>query len=243
VAVSSADQRGGSWSVFFAGGVDSTTAVTVPNLAGEFTNDTCPLVDTPTTQPTLPAYTGAYSTGLMSGWLFGLYDSSPATLSLELVVGGQATFLGEVTAPECVDYLGTFTALTASSVVDSPVAAQAVAGAAASFVSVYSSASASAVLMAGYSISYGSLTYTVYPSWLLTYSTCGVNATSGTGIQFNATVNATNGEVLASTAPYSIACDSSGALGIDHGTMELSAPTFMAPAGRAAARALPLDRR
>lgn len=216
-AQSAANRMGGTWTVFFAGGADSTSSVTVPDLASQFTNSTCPLVNAPSTTPTIPAYSGAYSTGLMTSWVFGLYQSSPGEIALIMVQGGQATVLGEVTAASCVAYIGFFTPLTATSVIDSSAAASAVASAGSAFVSANPSASASAVLVDGYSYTVGSYTTTTYPSWLVTYSTCGIDATSGTGSQFNATVNASSGAVVYASSVATVACGSAGALALPHG--------------------------
>lgn len=217
VARTAADHMGGTWTTFFAGGADSTTSVTLPNLTSQFLGSDCPLIDTPSTSPTLSAYTGAYSTGLMTGWIFGLYSTSPSALMILMVEDGQATLLGEVTASTCVGDFSDVTALTATSVVDSTTAAGAVASAAASFVSANPTASSSVVLTPGFSFSFGSYSETIYPDWIVTYSSCGVDATSGTGTQFNATVNATNGQVLGTTGPTSVSCGANGALGFPAG--------------------------
>lgn len=89
---------GGPWSLVEVAGIDSTRgeSVSVSNL----TNSSCPLVGGTLSTLTIPAYSGAYSTGSAEGWLFAFRSTAGSTLYV-WVQGGVTSGLGEVGGAGC----------------------------------------------------------------------------------------------------------------------------------------------
>jgi hypothetical protein len=205
-ASSSAAAMGGSWVVVAGFGVDSVVPLAVPsNLAGTL-GLTCPVTNAPSSPPTLPATTNSYSNGDQTGWVFFLYQSSTSTLLLSIVIGSSATTLGTVVGASCFTNFEDFTG--AVGVIDSPAATQAVASDAASFTSATSQASSSLFFLSGYSVTEYGQTVASGPTWNVMYTNCSFTATSGSGSQFVATVNATSGAVTNDGGTHTIGCSS-----------------------------------
>ena len=205
-ANSTASSRGGSWVAIAAVGVDSVKPLAPPSNIAGLLGLSCPVTNQSSSVPSLPAYSGSYSSGDQTGWIFFLFQSSSSTLLLLLVIGSSTTTLGTIVGASC--FSSAFDYFTgASGVIDSPAATSAVASDASSFLSTYSTASSVLFFISGYSITEGTQTFTSAATWTVDYTNCSINATSGTGSEFSATVNGTAGTVTTNGGVRAIACD------------------------------------
>ena len=200
---------GSGWLGIFGAGVSVTS--TWSNSSTPEWNSTCPLTGGPSTWPTLSPWTGAYANGYTTYWVFAFYKnvSSVPTLQLVLVSGSTATGMGSVTGSACV--LPEFENETglASGVVDSDQVASAISGNDSAYVSAHPSATADYTLSSGGSYTYYGYTFVFYPTWYVHFTTCSVSG-GGTGSNFTAEVNATNGHVIQSSTTNNAPCGSAG---------------------------------
>jgi hypothetical protein len=123
-------------------GLDATYSFQFGKVTG---NVSCPVTDPLTTNFTVPADTGGYSSGNANLWLFVYNNTTSHTVSVIAVAGGTAYFLGSTTGALCND-LGTLSALPATFVSSTNIASNVDADAG-SFLSAHSSANAAYVLL------------------------------------------------------------------------------------------------
>jgi hypothetical protein len=189
----------GAWVPMLAGGVDLLAEYSNSSRPG--TNSSCTVTNA-TSWPTIPAYTGDYSNGLLSWWVFGFYHSSTHTVLLVYVQAQTATVLGEISGTNCT---GSFAYLSGlgSGIIDSTDAAHAIASADANYVSANPTASAFFVVFSG--VTFGN--YSISPEWSVSFTTCAPTGGS-TGNNFTATVNATSGAVLSTNETTGEPCGS-----------------------------------
>ena len=181
-------------------GVGISVTSTWSNASQPSYNSSCPLNGGPSTWPTLSAWTGAYANGYTTYWVFGFYKnvSSVPTLQIVLVSGSTVTNMGSISGSGCIlSEWGNATGL-ASGVIDSDQVASAIAGNDSAYVAAHPSASADYSLVTGLSYSFYGFNYTFSPLWSVHFTTCSVNG-GGTGSNFTADVNATNGQVIDSS--------------------------------------------
>jgi hypothetical protein len=198
--------QGGGWALVLAAGIDSASSETSPLNLSALGGANCSFQPAPglSSEITLPAYIGNRSAGLAPAWVFGYRDGAGA-IAIVTVLNGHATVLGTLSGSLCTTIFGLLSAIPAG-VIDSPAAAKAVAPFAQPFLSLHPNASAEFTLVGGISF----LGKGTGPEWEVTYSTCTLGpSASGTGTQFNATVNAVSGAVTYSQTTPSIACGSS----------------------------------
>ncbi len=195
--------------VVFAGGGSETVAYS--NSSAPVLNASCPFTGGTESWPSVPAWTGNYSNGYQTAWIFYVYDSTGPAVHLYFVEGTSVTLVGTVSGKDCVGDFSYENALTATNVTDSTGATAALAGDAAGYVSAYPSASSSLVVFPGFTY----LTFTGYPVWYVLYTTCTPTG-GGTADNFTAEVNATNGHVLSYSTSTTGTCPDYGLSGSPH---------------------------
>jgi len=198
---------GGGWVPIFAAGLVSPTSATYPansTALGNLTSGCTYTEVTKVSSLTLPGYSGNRSSGAAPAWEFGYRNGSDA-LAVVSVINGQGSVLATLTGSECSLYAQFFAPIPGD-VIDSSAAAKAVEPDAASFLAEYPNASAELGLIGGISF-FGH----VGPEWSVMYSTCALSESpSGTGAQFNATVNALTGVVYGHNSSTDVSCGGSG---------------------------------
>lgn len=208
--------EGGGWALLVAAGVDSAAAVSVPvnSSAAGSENCTLTLASGANTTVSVPAFSGNRTAGVAPAWEF-LYRNSDGVVAVVTVVNGGATVIGTIGGRTCTSLFGLFSPVP-STVIDSSQAGAAVASDAAAFLAEYPNASARFGLIGGFSLLGLS---SVGAEWGVAYSTCPVGASvSGTGTEFNATVNATDGQVIYHETRTGVSCASSSSLEVVSGS-------------------------
>ena len=165
------------------------------NSTSGFGNSTCTWSGVSTV--TVPGTSGSYSGGKAAGWLFIYWDWGTSTGYYIGVFSGSASYLGEVTGAGCAFFPSPPNPLP-SSLIDSTQAAADANVNASSYLAAHSSASASFVLIPGWTYSAYNFSYTYPASWTVSYTTCSPSG-GGSGDEFSATVNATSGAVTYSS--------------------------------------------
>lgn len=153
---------------------------------------------------TLPSYAGNRSGGASPVWEF-VYRNASGVAAVVSVIDGKGTVLGTLSGSECKTVFDLLLPIPGN-VIDSSVAAAAIEPNASAFLSTYPNASAEYGLSGGVSI--GDLN--LGPEWRIVYTSCAFNTSdTGSGEEFNATVNATSGRVLTVDTAHLITCGSS----------------------------------
>lgn len=205
--------QGTSWALFVAVGLTSPTAVSVPLNSSTTSSSNCTVTPAPGVSRNLSfsAYTGNQSAGVASLWEF-LFRDAGGAIAIVTVTNGASTVFGTLTG-SCATFFGLLQPVPAN-VIDSTQAAAAVEPDAASFLAQHPNASSGFGLIGGISF----LGKTIGAEWTVAYSTCpvGVANSTATGAEFNATVNATTGQVIYSQNMTSVTCGSSGTLILAH---------------------------
>lgn len=201
--------QGGGWGVIVGSGLAPSTATTVRLNASSFTsssNCTLNLSLGISTSLTIPAFNGSRSSGVAPLWIF-LYRNLAGTVALVAVENSAATIVGTIGGSLCTTIFR-LVAPVPSNVIDSPAVAAAVATAAAPFLALHPNASTEYGVLGG--ISFGTLG--TGPEWTIGYTTCSpLNTTSGGfGDRFNATLNATTGQLLSTQTLTGVACGTAG---------------------------------
>lgn len=185
---------GSGWLPIFAYGIDFTSSYTNSTTRG---NATCPVTGGSATWPTIPAYTGNYHDGLLTGWIFVFYQSSTFTEKAVYVAGTSSTVLGELTGANCISgadkEAGLGSGLIDSTTVASTLATNATIQA---FVSSNTTASAYFFLVSGNASDNA--------FWLVDYSSCSPG-TVGPGYVVGSIVNASSATIKFVFA-YSVTC-------------------------------------
>jgi hypothetical protein len=198
--------QGGGWTLLFAAGVVSATTEVVPENTTALGNLTSGCTYTTVAKIgniTLPGYSGNRSSGDSPVWEF-VYRNSSNTLAVVSVIDGQGTVLATLSGLECAFYAQLFTPVPGN-VIDSSQAAADVQPKAAAFLAAHPTASAVYGLVGGVSF----LGRTTGPEWSILYNTCPLSPTaSGTGVEFNATVNALTGQVTSTNTTSGVSCGS-----------------------------------
>ena len=199
--------EGGGWTLLFAVGLVTPMNESFPvntSALGNLTSTGCTyhLVTSATTY-TVPAFTGNRSAGETPAWEFA-YRNASDTLAIASVINGQASVLATITGTECA-FVAALLAPIPGNAIDSSQAAANVAPDAHAFLTAHPDASAEFALVGGFSF-FGQSE----PSqWSIVYTTCAVTASpTGTGEQFNATVNALTGAVTHTQTNNSAVCGS-----------------------------------
>ena len=194
IATSAASSQGTGWALIFAGGFDFTSSPTVNSTP--FGNSTCRLTGGTGTLPGIVTWTGAYSNGLLSQWLFEFYRNASSTPSLLYVwvSGGSATVLGTISGSGCEPTFGGVQGI-GTNIMDSSAVASAIASNDSAYVRAWPQASAAFFLTGGLGGSYFSGSV-----WVILFTTCPPNGGGGgTGYNYTAVANATTGALLYST--------------------------------------------
>lgn len=204
---------GGSWALVVGAGVSSTVSATEsigsPGSSG-CNVTTFPGVSNPVT---IPAGSSNQTHGTAPAWVF-LYRDAAGEMLIVAVLDGKAAALGTIAARQSCSTIFGLLSVIPSGVIDSSVAASDVASDAASFLSVHSEFNSAYGLVGGISF----LGHGVGAEWEVNYTTCPVDATTGTmGAAFNATVNATTGAVLFEQSQNLVGCSTSGSIDLVHG--------------------------
>ena len=200
---------GGGWVPLFSIGLVTAASETVPANSSALKNVTSECTITwvsSTSSLTIPAYTGNRSNGIASAWEF-VYRNASDVLAIVSVINGQGMVLATLTGAGC-SLVAEFLSPLTGNIIDSSQAAADVEPYAAGFLAAHPNASAVFGLIGGISL-FGK----TGPKWTVAYSTCALNASpSGTGAEFNATLNATSGKVLGTNSTASVACGSGSVL-------------------------------
>lgn len=200
-----AASAGGTWELLDASGLDLPNATTVPlSLSNISANCTVTFLGGGTlpSSLTIPRFTGNLTSGDSPEWELDYLE--PATLSLiaVAVTEGSVALALEISGPHCLPSNASAEASIPAGVVDSTVAASAVAA-----------AGATAFLTAhpnGVSLEMDLFPFTLgglepsgpgAPAWWFDFSTCPLlsassNGTEPSGVTFDATVNATTGGLV-----------------------------------------------
>jgi len=185
---------GGGWTLLFAAGLVTPTNESIPtntSALGNLSSSGCSytLVTSASTY-TVPAFTGNRSAGATPAWEFG-YRNGTDALGIASVINGKASVLATITGSECAFFAQLLTPIPGNAI-DSSQAAADVEPDAAAFLAAHPSASAEFAILGGLNF----LGHTVPAEWSVIYSTCALAPNpTGTGAQFNATVNALTGAV------------------------------------------------
>jgi hypothetical protein len=218
---------GGGWVPLFSIGLVTAASESVPANASALKNVTSECTITwvsSTSTLTIPGYTGNRSNGVASAWEF-VYRNASDVLAIVSVINGQGMVLATLTGSAC-SLVAEFLSPLTGNIIDSSQAAADVEPYAAGFLAAHPNASAVYGLIGGISF----LGKGVGPKWTVAYSTCALNASpSGTGAEFNATLNATSGKVLGTNSTASVACGSGSVL---------ASPTSIGPIAISSAGAL-----
>lgn len=155
-------------SLVLAAGVSTTYSFSLGKIPSSVT--TCPVKDGLSSNFTVPAQSGSYSSGDASLWIFVYVNAATPSESIVAVVGGTGYFLGQVTGSTCVN-ASSIAALTGS-YVSSSQAASAADGDAGSFFAAHSSANALYLLLENNT--------SKEPEWVIVYTNCSYNPTTNT---------------------------------------------------------------
>jgi hypothetical protein len=209
--------QGGGWALVVAAGLDSATSVSIPVNSSESSSGECnlTLASGVSGSVSISAFTGSLTAGVAPAWEF-LYRNGAGSIAVVTVIDGSATVIGTLAGATCSSVFGLFHAIP-SSAIDSSAAAGAVSTDAAAFLAQYPNASAEFGLTGGISL-FGK---GVGAEWGVVYKTCPISATaSGTGTEFNATVNATDGSVVFFQTTSDVSCKSIGVIeAVPHTTL------------------------
>ena len=201
---------GGGWVPLFSVGLVTATSETVPvnSTALENVTSECTITwQTSTSSLTIPGYTGNRSNGVASAWEF-VYRNASYVLAIVSVIDGKGMVLATLTGADCT-FAAQFLSPLTSNIIDSSQAAADVEPYAAGFLATHPNSSAVFGLIGGISF----LGHGTGPKWTVAYSTCALTTSpSGTGAEFNATLNATTGKVLGTNSTASVACGSGSVL-------------------------------
>jgi len=220
--------QGGGWTLLFAVGLVTPTSETFPTNTSAFGNlsssgCTYHLV-TSASSYTVPGFAGNRSSGETPAWEFG-YRNASDTLAIASVINGQASVLATITGSECAFFAELLTPIPGN-VIDSSQAAADVAPYAEAFLSAHGNASAEYALIGGINFLGHAPT-----EWSVTYTTCTVTPNpTGTGEQFNATVNGLTGAVSGVQTNDSAACGGTNITtaepvpGAPHGSLAVAGP-------------------
>lgn len=196
--------QGGGWTALFAIGLVSATNESYPANTTALGNITSGCTYTPVadiSSLTLPGFAGNRSLGKAPAWEFG-YRNATDALAIVSVIDGQGTVLATLSGLECSFYAQLFTPIPGN-VIDSSQAAAAVRPMAAAFLTEYPNASAEFGLIGGISF----LGHAAPAEWSVIYNTCALSSSAtGTGDQFNATVNALTGQVVSTNTSSDVSC-------------------------------------
>jgi len=198
---------GGGWTALFAVGLVTPTSESFPvnaSALGNVSSTGCTYtIVTSASTYTVPAFTGNRSAGVTPAWEF-VYRNAAYTLAFASVINGQATVLATITGTECAFVAALLTPIPGNAI-DSSSAAADVAPDAQAFLTAHPNASAEFALIGGLS-GFGR---SIPTEWSITYTTCAVTPSpTGTGEQFNATVNALTGAVTHAQTNDSAVCGS-----------------------------------
>ncbi|HUZ79696.1 MAG TPA: hypothetical protein VMV28_03660 [Thermoplasmata archaeon] len=193
IATSAASSQGTGWALIGTVGFDFTIAPTTNSTY--VGNSTCRVTGGTGTFPGIVTWTGAYSNGLLSQWIFEFYRNAGSTPSVLYVwvSGGSATVLGTISGSACTSALASLLSI-GPNVVDSSTVASAIASNDSAYVGAWPQASAFFSLEGGYHAG----AYSSGPLWFIDFTTCTPNG-GGTGYNYTAEANATTGALLYST--------------------------------------------
>lgn len=200
-----AGYSGGGWTLLFAAGLVSASNESFPanpTALGNLSSECTVTVVTDTSTLTLPGFLGNRSSGQSPAWEFG-YRNSSDTLAIVSVISGHGMVLATLSGFVCA-FSAQLVSPIPGNVIDSSQAALAVRSQAAGFLAQHPNASAELGLI-------GAIASRGHPSpeWSITYSTCALSpSATGTGDQFNATVNALTGSVLSTNTRTGVSCGS-----------------------------------
>jgi len=198
---------GGGWTLLFAAGLVSPTAETISVNAtdlGELDSYCTVTTESAFTGLSLPAYSGNRSSGAAPAWVFA-YRNGTGDIAIVTVIDGQGTVVATLSGLACELASQLYFRAVPGNAIDSSQAAADVLPAAKTFLTAHPNASAAYALIGG--AHYENLSLPT--EWSITYSTCSLNTSAtGTGAEFNATVNATTGEVIRTASTAGVSCGS-----------------------------------
>ncbi len=196
---------GGGWALLEAGGYVSSQAGTFP-FGGTLSGTGCAFVPAPGSTGSLsfPSFTGSLTSGTAPSWVF-LFRNASGSVAVVSVTESGSSVLGTISS-SC----GVFGLIrpVPSNVINSPEAVSAVGGNISTFLQAHPGANESFAVLGGVSF----LGLGLGPEWELNISTCPIAPTlsSTVGSSFNATLNATSGNVIYSRTASSVSCSGSG---------------------------------
>jgi hypothetical protein len=178
---------GAGWVLIVAEGVDFTSQPTMTNIS----NASCPVTGGTGQFPGITTWTGTYSNGYLSQWIFEFYQNASSGPSEKVVwvSGGQATVIGIVSGASC----GVSPYALGSGAVDSTTVASALTQNDSAYVAAHPEATAIFALEAVATFYGPSMTGSL---WFVVFTTCSPSGGGGTGYNFTAFVNATSAVVL-----------------------------------------------
>ena len=201
VAVAKADAEASGFVPVFADGDSVSAAYT--NSSPVQINASCPLTGGISKWGTLPAFTGDYSNGYATTWLWYFYSGTGPSLMIITTQGSTATFVGTATGSKCVPSdFSYITPLSTTGIIDSPTVATDLSSVDSSYVTANPTASAGWGLYGGFTI--GPIHSTGY--WYVLFTTCVPGSGTGTGNNFTAEVNASSGAVISHSAVDGATC-------------------------------------
>lgn len=225
----SSSYQGGGWSAVVgeALAIPASYSFSGQRLTNLSSNCTISWIGSEPASVTIPATSSSASAGASNAWVIFLSQKAGSAYLLVIVLNGAPTLLYTASGGACTFY----SELSLSGLIDSPQAVNAANGAGGSaFLSSHTGVSkvffviGSSKLISG---GFGGL-------WEIVYSTCTINQASGTGFEFNATLNGTTGAVIHS-GTESLSCASGG-------FAHASAPVGILGAPVSSARATVLER-
>jgi hypothetical protein len=197
------------WSLLFAAGLEAPVAEPAAVAVADLGVSNCSLypVHGGSASISLPAFAGSPTSGRAPLWEFFYQNVSTEQIAVVVVENGGATLLGTLASPECTDVFAIITPIPAH-VLDSPTIGAAVAANASSFLAAHPNVSAVYGLIGPVfgALLPGSLNS---PKWVVEFTTCALTPDpSGSGAEYNASVNANSGAEFYSRTVPSESCAS-----------------------------------
>ncbi len=182
---------GGGWALLEASGYESSQAASLP-FGGSVSGTGCSFVPAPgsTGNIDFPAFTGSYTGGAAPSWAF-LFRNASGYIAVVTVTQSGSSVLGTISS--ACGLFGLVLPIP-SGVINSPQALSPVASNISAFLQAHPKANESFALLGGISF----LGARIGAEWAVNITTCPDASTAvvAVGSSFNATVNATSGQVI-----------------------------------------------
>lgn len=196
-AAAAASYYGSGWTTIAAAALAIPRAYSYPTSELNFSS-LCPgrWIGTQPPTVTFPATAATAPVGTSAVWFIFFSQSSNSSFLAGDVINGIPNLLYLGSGGQCTD----LSLVSAAGSIDSSQAVTvANANGGSAFLASHSGTSTELALVGG------AAAFHLAPTWDVTYTTCRIDQTSGTGQDFNATINGTSGQLI-STSSGSVSC-------------------------------------